>query len=55
MLAACYRVVDEAFEAMFSSSEMFSVGSVSNSEGWYASRAAADLPTLRRHGEVTAA
>lgn len=55
VLAARYRVVDEAFEAMFSSSEMFSPGSVSNSEGWYAGRAAADLATLRLHGEVTAA
>jgi hypothetical protein len=36
-------------------SEMFSLGSVSNSEGWYAGRAAADLATLQRHREVTAA
>ena len=55
VLAARYRVVDEAFEAMFPSSEMFSLGSVSNSEGWYAGRAAADLATLQRHCEVTAA
>jgi len=55
VLAARYRMVDEAFEAMFPSSEMFSLGSVSNSEGWYAGRAAADLATLRRRREVTAA
>jgi Protein of unknown function (DUF2786) len=55
VLAARHRVVDEAFEAMFPGSEMFSLGSVSNSEGWYAGRAAADLATLQRHREVTAA
>lgn len=55
MLAARYRVVDQAFEAMFPSSEMFSLGSVSNSEGWYAGRVAADLATLRRRREVTVA
>jgi hypothetical protein len=53
VLAARSRVVDEAFEAMFPGSTKFSAGSVSNREGWFAGRAAADLATLQSRHEVT--
>jgi hypothetical protein len=53
VLAARSRVVDEAFEAMFPGGTMFSAGSVSNREGWYAGRAAADMATLQSRREVT--
>lgn len=53
VLAARSRVVDEAFEAMFPGSTKFSAGSVSNQEGWFAGRAAADLATLQSRHEVT--
>lgn len=53
VLAARSRVVDEAFEAMFPRSTNFSAGSVSNREGWFAGRAAADLATLQSRHQVT--
>jgi hypothetical protein len=53
VLAARSQVVDEAFEAMFPGSAKFSAGSVSNREGWFAGRAAADLATLPARPEVT--
>lgn len=53
VLAARSRVVDAAFEAMFAGSTTFSAGAVSNREGWYAGRAAADLATLQSRREVT--
>lgn len=53
VLAARSRVVDEAFEAMFPGSTTFSLGSLSNREGWYAGRAAADMASLHSRREVT--
>lgn len=53
VLAARSRVVDDAFEAMFPGSKIISTSSVSNREGWFAGRAAADLASLQSRLEVT--
>ncbi|MGH3980554.1 MAG: DUF2786 domain-containing protein, partial [Pseudonocardiaceae bacterium] len=53
VLAARERVVDDLFETMFPHTVQRSV-SVSNAEGWYAGRAAADLAVLDTHRPLDA-
>lgn len=53
VLAARHRAVDEAFEEMFPHLRKGSGVSVTDSEGWYAGRAAADMATLQHRREVT--
>lgn len=57
VLAARHRAVDEAMDAMFGA-RLVNYGSgkrVTDSEGWYSGRAAADLATLHAREEVAAA
>ncbi|MBO0822586.1 MAG: DUF2786 domain-containing protein [Actinobacteria bacterium] len=53
VLAARHRAVDEAFEAMFPSLRTSWGLSATDSEGWFAGRAAADMATLQHRREVT--
>jgi len=53
VLAARHRAVDEAFEALFPGSARSSGLSATDSEGWYAGRAAADMAALKRRSEIT--
>jgi hypothetical protein len=53
VLAARSRAVDDAVDAMFGGSLTHARGTrVTDSEGWYSGRAAADLATLHAHREV---
>jgi Protein of unknown function (DUF2786) len=54
VLAARSRAVDDAVDAMFGGSLTHGRGTrVTDSEGWYSGRAAADLATLHAHREVS--
>jgi hypothetical protein len=55
VLAARHQAVDDAVAEMFGESlTSHRSGRVSDSEGWYSGRAAADVAALHGHGEVTA-
>jgi hypothetical protein len=54
VLAARHQAVDDAVDEMFGDSVSYHrTGRVSDSEGWYSGRAAADTATLHGHHEVT--
>jgi hypothetical protein len=53
VLAARNQAVDDAVDAMFGDSLTRGRGTrVTDSEGWYSGRAAADMATLHAHREV---
>jgi hypothetical protein len=55
VLAARHQAVDDAVDEMFGGSVSYHrTGRVSDSEGWYSGRAAADTAALHGHREVTA-
>ena len=57
VLAARHRAVDDAMDAMFGDRLTYSASGkrVTDSEGWYSGRAAADLATLHAREQVAAA
>ena len=55
VLAARHQAVDDAVDEMFGDRASYHrTGRVSDSEGWYSGRAAADMAALHGHREVTA-
>ncbi len=55
VLAARHQAVDDAVDEMFGDGVSYHrTGRLSDSEGWYSGRAAADMAALRGHREVTA-